>query len=62
MASRHGGHMVNVSGTLAEVANSGTPAVLAALTKGGLAAAKGHWPSSTPRAASGSTPSRRASS
>jgi NAD(P)-dependent dehydrogenase (short-subunit alcohol dehydrogenase family) len=39
MARRHGGHVVNVSATLAEVANSGEPAVLAALTKGGLAAA-----------------------
>jgi len=39
MATRSGGHVVNVSATLAEVANSGTPAVLAALTKGGLAAA-----------------------
>ena len=39
MATRYGGHVVNVSATLAEVANSGTPAVLAALTKGGLAAA-----------------------
>ena len=39
MASRYGGHVVNVSATLAEVANSSTPAVLAALTKGGLAAA-----------------------
>jgi NAD(P)-dependent dehydrogenase (short-subunit alcohol dehydrogenase family) len=39
MARRYGGHVVNVSATLAEVANSGTPAVLAALTKGGLAAA-----------------------
>jgi len=39
MASRYGGHVVNISATLAEVANSGTPAVLAALTKGGLAAA-----------------------
>jgi NAD(P)-dependent dehydrogenase (short-subunit alcohol dehydrogenase family) len=39
MASWYGGHVVNVSATLAEVANSGTPAVLAALTKGGLAAA-----------------------
>lgn len=39
MASRYGGHVVNVSATLAEVADSGTPAVLAALTKGGLAAA-----------------------
>ncbi len=34
-----GGHVVNVSATLADVADSGTPAVLAALTKGGLAAA-----------------------
>jgi len=39
MASRYGGHVVNVSATLAEVAVSGTPAVLTALTKGGLAAA-----------------------
>jgi NAD(P)-dependent dehydrogenase (short-subunit alcohol dehydrogenase family) len=39
MATRYGGHVVNVSATLAEVADSGTPAVLAALTKGGLAAA-----------------------
>jgi NAD(P)-dependent dehydrogenase (short-subunit alcohol dehydrogenase family) len=39
MASRYGGHVVNVSATLAEVANSSTPAALAALTKGALAAA-----------------------
>ncbi len=39
MVTRRGGHVVNVSATLAEVADSGTPAVLAALTKGGLAAA-----------------------
>jgi len=39
MAIRYGGHVVNVSATLAEVADSGTPAVLTALTKGGLAAA-----------------------
>ena len=39
MASRYGGHVVNVSATLAEVADSSTPAVLAALTKGALAAA-----------------------
>jgi NAD(P)-dependent dehydrogenase (short-subunit alcohol dehydrogenase family) len=39
MATRYGGHVVNISATLAEVANSGTPEVLAALTKGGLAAA-----------------------
>jgi len=39
MATRYGGHVVNVSATLAEVADSATPAVLAALTKGGLAAA-----------------------
>ena len=39
MATRYGGHVVNISATLAEVASSGTPAVLAALTKGGLAAA-----------------------
>ena len=39
MAVRYGGHVVNVSASLAEVADSGTPAVLAALAKGGLAAA-----------------------
>jgi len=39
MASRYGGHVVNISATLAEVANSRAPAALAALTKGGLAAA-----------------------
>jgi NAD(P)-dependent dehydrogenase (short-subunit alcohol dehydrogenase family) len=39
MARRYGGHVVNVTATLAEVADSGTPAVLTALTKGGLVAA-----------------------
>ena len=39
MVTRDGGHVVNVSATLAEVADSGTPAVLTALTKGGVAAA-----------------------
>jgi NAD(P)-dependent dehydrogenase (short-subunit alcohol dehydrogenase family) len=39
MASRYGGHIVNIMATLAESANSGTPAVLAALTNGALAAA-----------------------
>jgi NAD(P)-dependent dehydrogenase (short-subunit alcohol dehydrogenase family) len=39
MATRYGGHVVNISATIAEVADSGTPAVLAALTKGGLVAA-----------------------
>lgn len=37
---KHGsGHVVNISATLADVAHSSTPAVLGALTKGGLAAA-----------------------
>jgi NAD(P)-dependent dehydrogenase (short-subunit alcohol dehydrogenase family) len=39
MVRRYGGHVVNISATLAEVANSSAPSVLAALTKGGLAAA-----------------------
>jgi NAD(P)-dependent dehydrogenase (short-subunit alcohol dehydrogenase family) len=39
MAARYGGHVVNVTATLAEAASSSTPAVLAALTKGGVAAA-----------------------
>jgi NAD(P)-dependent dehydrogenase (short-subunit alcohol dehydrogenase family) len=38
MTSRPGGHVVNISATLAEVASSATPEALAALTKGGLAA------------------------
>ena len=39
MVRRYGGHVINISATLAEVANSRAPSVLAALTKGGLAAA-----------------------
>jgi NAD(P)-dependent dehydrogenase (short-subunit alcohol dehydrogenase family) len=39
MARRYGGHVVNISATLAEVASSSAPSALAALTKGGLAAA-----------------------
>ena len=39
MAVRYGGHVVNVSATVAELADTGTPAVLAALAQGGLAAA-----------------------
>jgi NAD(P)-dependent dehydrogenase (short-subunit alcohol dehydrogenase family) len=39
MAARYGGHVVSVSAILPEVADSGPPAVLAALTIGGLAAA-----------------------
>jgi NAD(P)-dependent dehydrogenase (short-subunit alcohol dehydrogenase family) len=39
MASRYGGHVINVSATLTEAADWGMPAVLAALTKGGLVAA-----------------------
>jgi NAD(P)-dependent dehydrogenase (short-subunit alcohol dehydrogenase family) len=35
----HDGHVVNISTTLAENANSEVPAALAALTKGGLVAA-----------------------
>ena len=39
MATRYGGHVVNVSAAMAEVTDFSTPAVLAALTTGGLAAA-----------------------
>jgi NAD(P)-dependent dehydrogenase (short-subunit alcohol dehydrogenase family) len=39
MAVRYGGHVVNVSATVAEVADTGTPDVLAALAQGGLTAA-----------------------
>jgi NAD(P)-dependent dehydrogenase (short-subunit alcohol dehydrogenase family) len=39
MATRYGGHVVNVLATIGGLADSGAPAVLAALTKGGQAAA-----------------------
>ena len=39
MAMRYGGHVVNVSATLAGAADPATPAVLAALTRGGIVAA-----------------------
>jgi NAD(P)-dependent dehydrogenase (short-subunit alcohol dehydrogenase family) len=39
MLKRSGGHVVNISAAMAEVANSHIPEVLAALTKGGLASA-----------------------
>lgn len=38
MLEHRGGHVVNISATIAEVADSHAPAALAALTKGGLAA------------------------
>jgi NAD(P)-dependent dehydrogenase (short-subunit alcohol dehydrogenase family) len=43
MVTRYGGHVVNVAATPAEAGDSGAPAVLAALTKGGLAAATRSW-------------------
>jgi len=39
MLRRYGGHVVNISATLADYANSSAPSALAALTKGGLASA-----------------------
>ena len=39
MLKRGSGHVVNMSATVADVASSASPSVLAALTKGGLAAA-----------------------
>ena len=39
MLKRNGGHVVNISATIAGYANSSEPSVLTALTKGGLAAA-----------------------
>jgi NAD(P)-dependent dehydrogenase (short-subunit alcohol dehydrogenase family) len=39
MLKRGGGHIVNITTTLADYANSSTPSVLTSLTKGGLAAA-----------------------
>jgi NAD(P)-dependent dehydrogenase (short-subunit alcohol dehydrogenase family) len=39
MLKRSGGHIVNITTTLADYANSSVPLVLAALTKGGVASA-----------------------
>ena len=39
MLKRGGGHIVNITATVAEYANAKAPALLAALTKGGLASA-----------------------
>jgi NAD(P)-dependent dehydrogenase (short-subunit alcohol dehydrogenase family) len=39
MLKRSGGHIVNITTTLADYANSSVPSVLAALTKGGVASA-----------------------
>jgi NAD(P)-dependent dehydrogenase (short-subunit alcohol dehydrogenase family) len=39
MVTRYGGHVVNISATVADYADSSSPSVLAALTKGGLASA-----------------------
>jgi NAD(P)-dependent dehydrogenase (short-subunit alcohol dehydrogenase family) len=39
MAAANGGHVVNITASVAEVTNSASPSVLTALTKGGLAAA-----------------------
>ena len=39
MVKRYGGHVVNISATIADDADSSSPSVLAALTKGGLASA-----------------------
>ncbi len=39
MLQRYGGHIVNITATVAEYADSASPSALAALTKGGLAAA-----------------------
>jgi len=39
MVTRDGGHVVNITASVAEVANTASPSALTALTKGGLAAA-----------------------
>ncbi|NMI01003.1 SDR family NAD(P)-dependent oxidoreductase [Pseudonocardia acidicola] len=39
MVKRGGGHVINITTTLADYANSSTPSVLTSLTKGGLASA-----------------------
>jgi NAD(P)-dependent dehydrogenase (short-subunit alcohol dehydrogenase family) len=39
MVSRGGGHVVNITASVAEVGNTASPSALTALTKGGLAAA-----------------------
>jgi NAD(P)-dependent dehydrogenase (short-subunit alcohol dehydrogenase family) len=59
MLKNGGGRVVNISTTMVEHANSSAPALLATLTKGGLAAL-GRWRSSTRRAVPGQMPSRLA--
>ena len=53
MLKQGDGHIVDITTTLADYANSSTPSVLTSLTKGGRASATSRWPSSTPPAASG---------
>jgi NAD(P)-dependent dehydrogenase (short-subunit alcohol dehydrogenase family) len=58
MEKRQSGHIVQITTTLVDSANSQVPSVLASLTKGGLNASR--LPSNMPSAASGSTRSRPA--
>lgn len=62
MLEQGGGHVVQITSTLADQASSSVTSVLASLTKGGCSPRPGRWPSSTPAAASAATPWRWASS
>jgi NAD(P)-dependent dehydrogenase (short-subunit alcohol dehydrogenase family) len=57
-----GGHIINVTSILAEQGQTAVPAVLTALTKGGLDVLLNHSRLSMPRKVSGSTRYRRGSS
>ncbi len=54
MVTQGSGHVVNVTTSLVDNPDSQRPAALASLTKGGLAAVTGRWPSSTRHTASAS--------
>jgi NAD(P)-dependent dehydrogenase (short-subunit alcohol dehydrogenase family) len=62
MLSQKGGHIVNITTTLADYASSEVPSVLVSMTKGGLASATRAWRSSSPTVESGSMPFRQGSS
>ena len=55
-----GGHVVNITTTLVDLADAGVPAVLTALTKGGLAAATRSLAIESRAEVFGSTPCRQA--
>lgn len=62
MLEQGGGHVVQITSTLADRASSSVTSVLASLTKEDCSPRRRRWPSSTPAAAYAATPWRWASS